>query len=243
MVQPEIAARMLTDPTLTSMGTVARFLIVAPESAAGTRLWRTRPSWVDPAIAEYQAALRPLLEREPQKGSEPNELAPPRWPLSSDARGVWIEFHDEAERKIKADGDWAPIRALGSKLPEHAARLAAVMAAVADPDAGEVGLAFMAGGIGLGRYYAAEALRLVEAGLTDPDLLLAEKLLGWLHADQAREVTHLREIYQLGPNAIRDRETALRITKILEDHGWLRLLKAGTKVDGRRRRNAWRVVR
>jgi hypothetical protein len=242
MVQPEIAARMLTDPTLTALGTVARFLIAAPESAAGTRFWHEREPWVAGALRDYDDALTGLLERKPQKGAEPNELTPRAIPLSPDARVAWILFHDETERRIKVDAVWAPIRGLGSKLPEHAARIAGVMALVADPDASEIGLEAMAGGIELARYYAAEALRLVEAGLTHPDLVLAEKLLRWLHADPDRDAVHLAEIYQLGPNAIRDKQTALRIVTILVDHGWLRPLKPGTEVDGRRRRDARRII-
>ena len=147
------------------------------------------------------------------------------------------------ERLIAPSAGWAPIRSLGSKLPEHAARLAGVMTLVGDPDAGEISLGILEGSIELARFYGAEALRLFEAGTLDPDLVLAEKLLAWLHADAAREVTHLREIYQYGPNAIRDKGTAVRIVGILMDHGWLRRLKDWTEIDGQRRRDAWRVVR
>jgi hypothetical protein len=243
MVQPDIAVTMLIDPILTSMGTTARLLVTAPESTAGSRGWRTKPAWVDPAIAAYHAVLRPLLHREPQKGSEPNELVPRTLPLSPAALHEWIAFYNETERMLAADAAWAPIRGLGSKLPEHAARIAAVLAVAADPDAGEISVAFMEGGIELGRYYAAEALRLVAAGSTHPDLILAEKLLRWLHVGLAREVTHLREIYQYGPGAIRDRATALRILTILEEHGWVRRLRKGAVIDGSRRRDVWQVIR
>ena len=67
----------------------------------------------------------------------------------------------------------------------------------------------MEGGIHLARYYAAEILRLADAGMTDPELVLAEKLLRW-HADPHREAIHLREMYQFGPSGIRDKATACR---------------------------------
>jgi len=117
------------------------------------------------------------------------------------------------------------------------------MALVANPDAGEISAELMECGIELGRFYAGEALRLLEAGQGDPNLILAERLLAWLHADPSREVTHLAEIYQLGPNAIRDKDTANRIVAILVDHGWLQRLKAGAEIGGRRRRDAWRIAR
>ncbi|MCL2430562.1 MAG: YfjI family protein, partial [Alphaproteobacteria bacterium] len=243
MVQPVIATRMLSDETLLNLGTLARCLVVAPDSTAGTRFWRDVPAAAGMALRDYGNALAVLLERDPPKGNEPNELKPPALPLSTDADRLWKAYHDKVERKLARDGIWATIRALGAKLPEHAARIAGTLTIATDPDATEIGTHALEGGMILADYYAAEALRLVAAGLTDPDLILAEKLLAWLHADPARTVVHLREIYQYGPNAIRDKATALRIVAILMDHDWLRRLKDWTEIDGQRRRDAWQVMR
>ena len=51
------------------------------------------------------------------------------------------------------------------------------------------------------------------------------------------------KVYQHGPGAIRDKDTARRIVRILEQHGWLRKLPDGTVVEGAPRRDAWDVVR
>lgn len=243
MLQPEIATRMLSDPTLKDLGTLARFLLVAPDSTAGTRLWRQRPAFIDSSLQAYRKALFELLRRKPRKGAEPNELAPLALPLTEQARRLWIDFYNEVERQLGADAPWASIRAFGSKLPEQAARIAGVMALVVNPDTDVIGVEAMEGGIELARYYAAEVFRVSDAGMTDPDLVLAEKLLHWLHANPHREVIHLSEIYQFGPNGIRDKATALRIAAILQDHGWLRKMKAGTEIDGSRRRDAWALIR
>lgn len=241
MVQPKIAARMLSDETLLDLGTLARCLVVAPDSIAGTRIWQEAPATAEPALTAYSRALTELLDRKPPTGNEPNELKPRPLPLSPAAREVWITFHDETERKLAPDGAWATIRALGAKLPEHAARLAGGLTIATDPDAAEIGTAALKGGMILAYYYAAEALRLVAAGQTDPDLILAEKLLAWLHANPKRYATHLAEIYQRGPRGIRDKGTAVRIVGILVDHGYLRAMKQGSEVDGKRRREAWAV--
>jgi hypothetical protein len=243
MVQPGIATRMLSDETLSKLGTIARLLVTAPDSTAGSRFWRDVPASVEPALRNYSRALTALLERKPPKGSEPNELKPRSLPLSRNAREAWIAFHDEVERKLAPDGAWATIRALGAKLPEHAARIAGILTIITDPDAAEIGATALGGGMILANYYAAEALRLVDAGLTDPDLVLAEKLLAWLHADPKRTATYLSEIYQLGPNSIREKATAARIVRILVGHGWLRPLKPGSVVNGKRRLEAWEVIR
>lgn len=264
MVQSGIAVRMLSDQTLSDVGMLGRFLVVAPDSTAGTRFWRDPPESVEKNLAAYDKVLTALLETDPPKGDESNELKPRSLPLSKGASEVWKGFHDEVERKIASDAAWATIRALGAKLPEHAARIAGVLTVVAkasqiatnepsdddwsdEPplDLGnmEIGIDTLKSGIMLANHYAAEALRLVDAGLADPDLVLAEKLLAWLQADPGRENIHLREIYQFGPGGIRDKETAVRIVTILADHGWLVRLPTGTIVDGSQRRDAWKVVR
>ena len=221
MVQPEIAARLLSDEILANLGTLARCLVVAPNSAAGSRLWRDIPNGTEAILGVYNRALSELLRREPLRGDEPNELRPRSLPLCAAARAVWVAFHDEAERNIAPDAPWASIRGLGSKLPEHAARIAGVLTIATDPDAGEIEALAIEGGIAMARYYVDEALRLIDAGLSNPDLVLAEKLLAWLHADPTRTATYPVEIYQSGPNPIREKATAQRIVNILVDHGWL----------------------
>jgi hypothetical protein len=57
-----------------------------------------------------------------------NELEP-RWlPLSPEARVLWVGFADHVEASVGSGGDMEAIRGLANKLPEHAARLAAVLA-------------------------------------------------------------------------------------------------------------------
>jgi hypothetical protein len=241
MAQPEIATRMLCDPTLSHLGTLARFLVVAPETSAGTRLWREVPPEADLALLRYGEALLALLRKRPATGDRPNELRPVALPLSPAARAMWIGFHDAVERDLAPAAELASVRALGAKLAEHAARIAGVLTLVEASDAEEVGDAAMEAGIVLARHYAQEALRLADAGLTNPDLLLAERLLAWLHG-RSEDRLHMVKVYQHGPGAIRDKDTARRIVGILEQHGWLRRLPPETVVDGAPRRDAWEVV-
>jgi hypothetical protein len=76
--------------------------------------------------------------------------------------------------------------------------------------------------------------------VADPELVVAEATLAWL---QQYEVVHLAQVYQCGPNAVRDAKTARRILTILEEHGWLSRLDGGADLDGTHRREAWRVSR
>jgi len=170
-----------------------------------------------------------------------NELEPRALPLSSTALRVWVGFHDHIENRIAPTGELGPIRGLANKLPEHAARIAAVLTLVRDIEAGEIACAEMEASILLAQHYAAEALRLFGASRISAELRLAQQLLVWVKGRDRREVS-LPDIYQFGPNAIRDKATAGRMVSILEDHGHLIRLSDGAEIDGKHRRDAWRLV-
>ena len=101
----------------------------------------------------------------------------------------------------------------------------------------------MARGIELANYYGSEAMRLAEAGMTDPELLKARKLLDWLRDSWTEEAVSLPDIYRLGPSFVRVQKEAKRYVRILEDHGWLRSIVGGSVIRGRRRREAWELVK
>jgi hypothetical protein len=134
-----------------------------------------------------------------------------------------------------------PIIGFANKSPEHAARLAAVLTLVEDPTAAEITPEIMARGIVLAQHYMSEALRLFQGAKVDRDLRLAIQLLDWLVSWGDPNVS-LPDIYQSGPNAIRDRKTALPIVRILEAHRNLVKLPGSTLVKGERRRDAWLIV-
>ncbi len=182
-------------------------------------------------------APAPLIE------GKTNELAPRCLPMTSEARQGWIAFADHIERQIGPGGDMEAIRGLANKLPEHAARLAAVLALVEDLNVPAITGEHLAAGIKLAEHYAGEALRLFETGRIDRDLLLAQRTLNWLLEKWGKEYVGLSDVYRLGPNSIRDAKKARKIMDILEDHGWAARMKGGAEVGGQHRREAWRIVR
>ena len=143
---------------------------------------------------------------------------------------------------IGSGGALEAVRGLANKLPEHAARIAGVLTLLDDLHAGEISAGALGAAVAIADHYAAEALRLFGASRVNPELLLAQKLLAWLQSWPERAIS-LPDIYQRSLNAIRDKATAKRIVTILEDHGWLRRLQDGAIVTGRRRREAWEIVR
>ena len=242
MVQPAIASRFLADATLAGIGTLARTLLVAPAGTAGTRFFREPSPAAALAMADYDARLSAMMQRTLRTvGDDPTVLDPLVLHLDPDARDMWIEFHDAAEKAQAIEGPLRPIAPFASKMAEHAGRLAAVLTVYADPGAVEVGAEAMASGIELVKHYADELLRLQDAGRHSPDLVLAARLLAWWQERPDRRC-HLAGIYQRGLNAISDAATARRIVAILEDHGWVNRLPMGVELDGVPRKDAWELV-
>lgn len=245
MVQPDVASIMLTDRLLASQGLLSRLLVSAPDPASGTRFWKESSPESDAVLKRYGARLLDILESPPPLAAgKVNELDPRRLPLSPEARALWIAFADHVERRIAPNGELEPIRGLANKLPEHAARLAAVLALVNDIHAVAITGEHMAAGIELAKHYAGEAMRLFGASRIHADLVLAQKLLGWLHTSWQEPLVSLPDIYQRSPiAAIRDKSKASAMTRILEEHGWLIRVEGGAVVAGEKRRDAWRIVK
>jgi Protein of unknown function (DUF3987) len=241
MLQPIVAKPVLSDPLLIGQGFMARCLMCWPDSTAGQRPYKATDLTVDAVTRRYNARLLDMLRAAlPLAPGTRNELAPRQLSLHPGAKRLWVAFHDHIDHQLGDDQRLAPIRGLGSKGAEHALRVAGVLTLVDDLTAGEIMVEQIKAGIALVQFYLTEALRLVEAGTANPDLLLAEKLLVWA---QQYDYIYLLRIYQYGPNGIRDKQTAHRVAGILEEHGWLMRVEGGLEVDGAHRRDVWRVWR
>jgi hypothetical protein len=244
MAQPDVAALWMSDPMLIDQGLMSRVLMTAPDPASGTRLWHEPSPDSEAALRRYGARLLDILERSmPLATGARNELTPRALPLSTEARKLWIAFADHVEVRLAAGGELEPVRGLANKLPEHAARIAAVLMLVGDIEAGEVTAIAIEAGIEIAQHHAAEALRLYGASRISGELIEAQRLLAWLHSETwGKPVVSLPDIYRRGPNAIRDAGRARRAVTILADHGWLAPASA-CEIDGTYRREVWRIVR
>ena len=243
MAQPDVAAIWFGDRLLIDQGLMSRVLVSAPDPASGTRMWHDPAPEGDIALKHYGACLLNILERPmPLAAETRNELAPRPLPLSADALPLWIAFANYVEKRLAPGGELEPVRGLGNKLAEHAARIAAVLTLIGDIEADEVAPAEMTAGVELAQHYAAEALRLYGASRISDELREAERLLAWLLQTWKEPCVSLPDIYQYGPASIRDKARAHRVVTILEDHGWL--VPAGPgETAGNRRRETWLIVR
>ena len=160
--------------------------------------------------------------------------------MSPEAVNDFGTFYNEIEGRLGIGGIYEAIRPFASKASEHAARLAAVLQVVEDPNASIITVANVHRAIQLMRFYLGATERLITGGQLDPLLVKAQQLLDWLHKKK-HSLIYVELIYQKGPCFVRQASEALPLIRILEKHGWLIRMKAGSVVDGKSRQQAWKV--
>ncbi|MCW2283792.1 hypothetical protein M2323_001776 [Rhodoblastus acidophilus] len=235
MVQPEAAATFLSEPILRDQGLLSRLCIAAPESLAGTRLWKESTEEIEAAIHRYSAVVLDLLGRPaPAENEAGNELTPRVLELDGAAKEVWIAFHDRIEKAMGKECPLETLTDVASKAAENAARIAGVLTVVENPEAQAIESKAMAAACELMLWYLLESLRLAGAYRQTPGLRNAQKLLEWIQTKRKKNVTR-SEVMQYGPACIRQKAEADAALLVLEEHGWL-------VRDGDRKGSKWRVV-
>ncbi|WP_051948767.1 YfjI family protein [Methylosinus sp. PW1] len=221
MIQPDAAAAFLGNATLRDVGLLSRFLVAAPDSLAGSRLYRDPAPEDEREISSWTDRVLAILEAPaPMADGATNELAPRALPMSPDAADAWRKFFDHVEKQSGKDGDLAPVRDFASKAAEHAARVAGVFAIFADIRAAEISRADVQNAVRLIDWYLAEAVRLAASSRTDPRLVKADALASWMKA-QGRAAYSIRDIMRTGPNQLRPKFEAENAVAILIAHNWL----------------------
>lgn len=238
-VQRSVAAILLGNASARDNGLLARMLLAEPATTIGTRLWRGREPDFDQFLDDYNTRLGVLLARTPRRLDGSDGLDPDPLPFNVEAERRLITFHDDTERDLADGRRYAPIRGFGAKLVEHAARIAGILAAYAGKDV--IDAETFDAGASLARWYAGEQLRLGETVAPDLELDAAQELLTWWQAQPDPRLP-LTTLYKSGPNRLRKADDAKRAVAILEDHGWIERLPAGTVLDGSPRREAWGLV-
>jgi hypothetical protein len=219
MINRDAAAAFLGDSALRDQGLLARMLLAYPESIAGSRLYKEPEPDDEAAIECLGEGMLSLLEKTPRLApKQRNELAPPELDFTTGAERLWIAFHDHVERQCGDNGELAPIKDVAAKAAEQAARIAGVLAIVADPNAREIGEDAMQGAVALADWYLGEASRMQQGVVVDPKLTRAARLLDWLKT-QPSAMAGFRKILNQGPNATRIKAAAEEAIEILMAHG------------------------
>ncbi len=242
--QPAVAALFLGNGLVQDQGLTARFLIVYPESTAGSRKYCDVDLSKDSAIIDLWDLLRSALFRPlPLKPDTVNELAPRTIELEPEAKKAYCDFHDEVESLLAADGEFAPIRSFASKAAEHCLRLAALFSLSRNLEASQIYMDDLQSAIVLIRFYLKEALRLQGIAEQEPELQLAEKFWQWLSRKRSsgQRVISLVECYQLGPNAVRSKQKASELLALLSEHGLVRRINETVVFRGIPRTNVYEI--
>lgn len=248
MIQPKIASKLLSAPALTDQGFLSRCLISNPESLIGTRLNR-RMDAEDIKIAEsdlnrYGDSLEVVFRSQLKQIYLDNFRLNPRVLRPDiDAADQWLDFADEVEEKLGPGGEYEEVVDLVNKIPEHSARVAAVLTLMRNSRAKTIPVDEMISGIELGRYYAHEMVRLHSAGVADPELAAAERLRVWLLKKRSGSIITLTDIYQNGPPTVRTAKAARKYVKTLEEYGWLVKVPAGDEGAGTEQWKVRNIVR
>jgi len=249
LMQPVVAETILADPLAHEQGFLSRCHIVAPESMLGEQTYSSQDLTQEPAYGRYCTQITTILQTslprktDPVSGQPTNELTPRHLPVAPEAKALWVRFYDWIQEHLRPDGMFRPISSIAAKAAEHALRLAGTLALVDDLNSPAITIQHVKNGIILARFYLTEALRLFHTAKTNPDLVLAEKVLTWLRTRECadKHLVSLSDVYQMGPNAVRDKATAAKIMQILTEHFWVRPLEGGAEIGGVKRRQAWEV--
>lgn len=244
MAQPIAARPMLADPVISQQGFLARFLIVEPASAIGTRLQRGHSPDSDVAISAFGAKLRTILEMDlPLREGSRNELQPDLLSLSEGARELLTQYYENTESEQAAGGSLAHVRAYASKSAEQAARIAGVLTLWENQSAQSIDTRTMAQGVQLAQFYLSEASRLADEAMVSLEIERAEMLRKWLLDTWGEADILPREIMRKGPNSLRESPVTKSTIKLLVQHGWLVALPEGSLIRGSARKEAYRIVR
>lgn len=247
MVQPNIAATFLSDHDLKSQGLLSRLLVISPQSAIGTR-FNNKSDGVGQtpqkkALEAFkQQTTNALSSQSKEKTDNALGFKTRVISMSDETIGLYLRYSNQIERLMAQNEKYENIRGFANKLPEHATRIAATLALMEDMTTTELNSDYLQRAIAIADFYATEALRLIDEGATDPKLVLAEKLLNWLHNSWQEPNISLPDIYQSSLNAIDTKAKAMEVVHILESHGWLVRNENATKVREKKRRESWRIV-
>ena len=242
MVQPTVARAFTSDPLAVDTGFLPRFLICEPPSAIGTRMQSGAQLDVL-ALESFSNRLCGILETPMPMNEETRELEPRTLQLAPEARDLLVSFADTIEAEQAPGGDLDHITGTASKAAEQAARIAGVLTLWRDLGAVSVDGCDMADAIELAQFYLFEASRLASAATVSVEIDRADTLRKWLLDSWTHSDVMVRDIVRLGPNALRESPKARAALGILEKHGWLVRLEAGTVVRNAARAEAWSIVK
>ena len=219
MLQPAVLGELLHRSGGLSRGSgfLARFLVAAPASTMGTRLYRV-PAAGNPRMKMFQMQVCALLNQ-PLPKDDNGRLQPQVLMLSPGAFEVWRGYHDAVEKQLVPLGDYRTVCDFAAKAAENAARIAGCLHVFLGRQ-GAVSTDVMDQGAALAHWYLREALRLMDL-LDEPQSWVDARLLdSWLGSQGDCPA---RDVLRTGPGQLRDKARRNAAIKVLEELGRARI--------------------
>jgi hypothetical protein len=208
MIQPELLQAIIKKGGR-AVGWFGRFLLAAPKTSMGGRLYSPPPENM-PALTRYNHRARELLEI-PLPVNDAFELEPPVMALEPAAGAIWGDYHDAVERELSDYGEFAEVRDIGAKSAENAARIACVFQIWDQGPGGSVLASHMEAGIAVASWHLAESVRVFFEAEKPQEIRDAELLSEWLITEGVPYLEPggrmaLNKILQFGPYRLRNRD-------------------------------------
>lgn len=239
MIQPVVASNIFADRELSGQGFLARFLIAAPESIAGSRFYNDMDLSFSDAVNGYHNLMAKLL-REPLPVDQQGTLTPRQLQVDGNAKAVWKDAYNAIERELAPRKQLNDIKPTAAKMAEQIIRIAGVISLIENLDAKTIDSACMKKAIQLGSWYLQEALRLSNASSATTDYQIAAKVVEWIKSKRLVVVT----VHDLNRNEVARLKGANRcreILMLLEDNHWLIRLSPETLINGKPAKESWRL--
>ncbi len=239
MMQPIIAQQVFGDSLLDGQGFLSRYLTVFPESMKGTRTVKAgyRPDTA--ALEAFNTCLKSILDKPlPIKKGTRSDLNPRTLEMDKGAEEALVHFYNSVETGQLQFGEFENIAAFASKIMENTVRIAGVLTLFDDINATFITKDMMQRAIVLGNHYIDEAVRILEAKFTDPDIILAERAINWLK--------NKWEYPYISPANFQQRMkiksgAAYKIISILTSHNYLIPCEGDMIIENENRRNVWMI--
>ena len=156
LVQPLVAETLFGDRFAHDQGLMSRCLVSAPTSTLGNQQYVESDYTADPAFKKYVARLSSILEADlpwevDSAGQKTGGVKPRLIEIASDAKPLWVAFHDWVQVGLREDGVLRPVSGIAAKAAEHALRLAGSLAGVDDLGTNLVSRRHVESGITLAR--------------------------------------------------------------------------------------------
>lgn len=223
MAQAVTVAEALSNPLLVGQGFLARFLLAAPDSLAGTCFITVeslqRKAYADPRLQAYWSRCKEIAASPEHIAPDTGEVAPPVLEPDAEAKQVWVDFRNEIESERGPLGMFAGLKPFAARSAEQALRLAAVLGCYEGVDL--IDADCMRRACMLARYSLDEWLRYVDAGANDPDMKLAAELMSWLRGHKHKadwQEFHINDLGKSGPPAVRSAKVRDKVLAVLLKH-------------------------